>query len=66
MDRGAWWATVHSITKSQTQLKQFSLHAAHVTGTQVRVPDEQQGQAVPKHPTLGQRKVYNKALQGGL
>ena len=20
MDRGAWWATVHSITKSQTQL----------------------------------------------
>ena len=21
MDRGAWWATVHSVTKSQTQLK---------------------------------------------
>ena len=22
MDRGAWWATVHGVTKSQTQLKQ--------------------------------------------
>ena len=27
MDRGAWWATVHGVTKSQTQLR---------TGTQPR------------------------------
>ena len=27
MDRGAWWATVHGITKSSTWLKQFSTHA---------------------------------------
>ena len=27
MDRGAWWATVHGITKSQTRLKQLSLHS---------------------------------------
>ena len=26
MDRGAWQATVHGITKSWTQLKQFSMH----------------------------------------
>ena len=26
MDRGAWWATVHSISKSWTQLKQLSTH----------------------------------------
>ena len=26
MDRGAWQATVHAITKSWTQLKQFSTH----------------------------------------
>ena len=26
MDRGAWWATVHSVAKSQTQLKQLSTH----------------------------------------
>ena len=24
MDRGAWWATVHRVTKSRTQLKQLS------------------------------------------
>ena len=26
MDRGAWWATVHGVTKSWTQLKQLSPH----------------------------------------
>ena len=26
MDRGAWWATVHRVAKSQTQLKQLSTH----------------------------------------
>ena len=26
MDRGAWWATVHRITKSQTRLKQLNMH----------------------------------------
>ena len=27
MDRGAWWATIHRVTKSQTQLKRLSTHA---------------------------------------
>ena len=27
MDRGAWWATVHGVTKSWTRLKQLSMHA---------------------------------------
>ena len=27
VDRGAWWATVHGVTKSQTWLKQLSMHA---------------------------------------
>ena len=26
MDRGAWWATVHGGTKSQTQLKDLAQH----------------------------------------
>ena len=26
MDREAWWATVHGVTKSQTQLKRLSMH----------------------------------------
>ena len=27
MDRGAWWATIHRVAKSQTRLKQLSTHA---------------------------------------
>ena len=27
MDRGAWWATVHRVTKSWTRLKRLSMHA---------------------------------------
>ena len=26
MDRGAWWATVHGIAKSQTRLSNFTSH----------------------------------------
>ena len=26
MDRGAWWATVYGVAKSQTRLKQLSMH----------------------------------------
>jgi len=29
MDRGAWWATVHGVSKSQTRLKWLSTHRAH-------------------------------------
>ena len=28
MDRGAWWATVHGVTKSQTQLSMYTLEIA--------------------------------------
>ena len=26
MDRGAWWSTAHRVAKSQTRLKQLSMH----------------------------------------
>ena len=26
MDRGAWWATVHGVTESQTRLEQLNTH----------------------------------------
>ena len=29
MVRGAWWATVHGVTKSQTQMKSLSMQACH-------------------------------------
>ena len=28
MDRGAWWATAHRVTKNRTQLKRLSTHAS--------------------------------------
>ena len=34
VDRGAWWATVHGITKSQTWQKQLSLHSHKALKTQ--------------------------------
>ena len=30
MDRGAWWATVHGVTKTWTQLKWHSTHACTI------------------------------------
>ena len=30
MDRGAWWATIHGVTKSQTLLKRLRLHSTHL------------------------------------
>ena len=27
MDRGAWWAAVHGVAQSQTQLKRLCMHA---------------------------------------
>ena len=32
MDRGAWWAIVHGVTKSRTQLKQLSTCACILWG----------------------------------
>ena len=29
MDRGAWWAAVHRVAKSQTPLKQLSMHTQY-------------------------------------
>ena len=39
MDRGAWWATVHGVTKSQTQLSDF-----HFTSLSKYPIEEQQQQ----------------------
>ena len=30
MDRGIWWATVHSVAKSQTQLKRLNMQPARI------------------------------------
>ena len=33
MDRGAWWIIVHFVAKSQTRLKQLSMHASNEVAT---------------------------------
>ena len=30
MDRRAWWATIHRVTKSQTRVKRLSIHAHNI------------------------------------
>ena len=37
MDRGAWWATVHGDKKSQTRLKQHSMHT-YLSTPQIKQP----------------------------
>ena len=34
MNRGAWRATVHSVAKSQTRLKQLSMHTNKIVNVQ--------------------------------
>ena len=31
-DRGAWWATIHGVTKSEIQLRQLSTHTLSFQG----------------------------------
>ena len=37
MDRGAWWTTVHGVTKSQTRLKQLCMYTQYITGSSLVV-----------------------------
>ena len=45
MDKGAWWATVHGVTKSQTRLKQLGMYKSltlptHRSQTEGSFPDQ--------------------------
>ena len=44
MDRGAWWATVHRVTKNWTRLKQLSTRV-HACITSVRMLNRTHGEA---------------------
>ena len=35
MDRGAWWATVHGVAKSQTRLNDFHFTSLYITNKSV-------------------------------
>ena len=40
MDRGAWWATIHGVTKNRTQLKQLSMSIACLPPTRPPCPSK--------------------------
>ena len=42
MDRGAWWATVHKVTQSWTQLKQLSIHVCYLSSPQEHCGERRQ------------------------
>ena len=43
MNRRAWQATIHGVTKSQTQLKRLSMHKEY-SGGQFNTPDSVSGE----------------------
>ena len=57
-DRGAWWATVHRVAKSQTWLKRLSMHAhIHQANTEIwiHLSSESEPQA---GPPLGTTEIW--------
>ena len=46
MDRGAWWARVHSIAKTQTRLERLSTHILHTSEKPGRAKDAVRIEAV--------------------
>ena len=43
MDRGAWWATVHGVARSQTRLSNFTLSHIVFGGSVVKDPPANAG-----------------------
>ena len=43
MDRGAWWAAVHGVAKSWTELKRLSTHARRIKRVEEREPGGKRG-----------------------
>ena len=56
MDRGAWWATVCGVTKSQTQLKQLSTHTHTSCQNQKRL---QQLSKCRSRDSPGEESLFN-------
>ena len=52
MDRGGWWATVHRVARSRTQLKQLSMHAC---AFMPQNPDKLSCEALSYPPTPSKR-----------
>ena len=53
MDRGAWWATVHRVSKSRTGLKRLSMHTHKFT----KVTNRQTGDLISYKFKIGKRNA---------
>ena len=66
MDRGAWWATVHSITnkvtKGQTRLKQLSMHAHMFILYQFYISDRNNKKSKQWQSKLFKRNIHQATL----
>ena len=60
VDRGAWWAAVHRVAKSQTQRKRLSMHAlekemaTHSSVLAWRIPGTEEPGGLP---SMGSHRV---------
>ena len=43
MDRGAWWAPVHGVTKESGMTEQLSIQHRHITSDSYKNPSDLQG-----------------------
>ena len=68
MDRGAWWVTVHGVTKSRTRLSYFPLTFMHWRRkwqpTPVFLPGESQGREPGGLPSMGSHSVERSGKYG--
>ena len=63
--RGAWWATVHGVAKSQTQLKQFGMHAWNTCFPESRLLDMiGYHNKIPQTDGLNNRNVFSYSSGG--
>ena len=62
MDRGAWWATVHGFTKSQTRLKQLT----RTQGPEERTSFLPSGTPPPLSKALSDPTAVHRIVQGTL
>ena len=56
MDRGAWWVTVHRMTKIQTWLKWLSTHALHVCISVIEKQNQRKTSTRNKKPCSNQKQ----------
>ena len=64
MDRGAWWATVHTVPKSQAGLKTLGMHSTR--GTELSAWSNHEGRNKPESNHTEARGTKQNDREGEL